>query len=82
MQPTDSGIVVLSSLQGNAATEAAALDEALSANAEGQTTLHANNEANATIEPKLEAEGYTADDVVAIKSAADGTVMVYIDDRA
>lgn len=75
-------IVLLSSLQGNAETEAAALDEALSANAEAMTTLHSNIEANAAIKAKLEAEGHSADDVVAVKSNADGTVTVYVDDRA
>ena len=75
-------IVLLSSLQGNAATEAAALDEALSANAEGNTTLHANIDGNATIKAKLEAEGYASSDVVAVKSNADGSVILYVDDRA
>ena len=75
-------VVLLSALQGNAATEAAALDEALTANAEKMTTLHTNIEANAAIKAKLEAEGHTADDVVAVKSNADGSLIVYVDDRA
>ena len=75
-------IVLLSSLQGNAATEAAALDEALTANAAGQTTLHTNIDGNAAIKAKLEAEGYASSDVVAVKSNADGSVIVYVDDRA
>ena len=75
-------IVLLSSLQGNAATEAAALDEALTANADAVTKLHSNIAANAAIKAKLEADGHTADDVVAVKSNADGSVIVYVDDRA
>ncbi len=75
-------IVLLSSLQGNAATEAAALDEAISANADGMTTLHTNIDGNATIKAKLEAEGYASSDVVAVKSNADGSLIVYVDDRA
>ena len=75
-------IVLLSSLQGDAATEAAALDEALSANADGMTTLHTNIDGNATIKAKLEAEGHATSDVVAVKSNADGSVIVYVDDRA
>jgi hypothetical protein len=75
-------IVLLSSLQGNAATEAAALDEALTANAAGQTTLHTNIDGNAAIKAKLEAEGYASSDVVAVKSNADGSLIVYVDDRA
>lgn len=75
-------IVLLSSLQGDAATEAAALDEALTANADGMTTLHANIDGNAAIKAKLEAEGHAAADVVAVKSNADGSVVVYVDDRS
>ena len=75
-------IVLLSSLEGDAATEAAALDAALSANADATTTLHSNVEANAAIKAKLEAEGYTSDDVVAVTSSAEGNVSVYVDDRA
>jgi hypothetical protein len=78
----DITIVLLSSLQGDAATEAAALDEALTANAEGQTTLHTNIDGNAAIKAKLEAEGHATSDVVAVKSNADGSVIVYVDDRA
>lgn len=75
-------IVLLSALEGDAATEAAALDAALSASADAMTTLHSNIEANAVIKAKLEAEGYTSDDVVAVASSADGVVTVYVDDRA
>lgn len=75
-------IVLLSSLQGDAATEAAALDEALTADADGQTTLHTNIDGNAAIKAKLEAEGYASSDVVAVKSNADGSIIVYVDDRA
>lgn len=75
-------IVLLSSLQGDAATESAALDEALSADAEGHTRLHTNIDGNATIKAKLEAEGYASSDVVAVKSNADGSIVVYVDDRA
>lgn len=75
-------IVLLSSLQGDAATEGSALDAALAADAEGQTTLHSNIDGNATIKAKLEAQGYASSDVVAVKSNADGSVIVYVDDRA
>jgi hypothetical protein len=75
-------IVLLSSLQGDAATEAAALDEALTANADGMTTLHTIIDGNAAIKAKLEAEGHASSDVVAVKSNADGSIIVYVDDRA
>jgi hypothetical protein len=71
-------IVLLSSISG----EVGAFDEAFAANADGNTTLHGNISGNAAISAKLEAEGYTADDVVAVKSNADGSVLVYVDDRS
>lgn len=71
-------VVLLSSLSG----EAAAFDEAFKANAEANTTLHGNISGNAAIKAKLEAEGHTADDVVAVKANADGSVTVYVDDRS
>jgi len=71
-------IVLLSSLTG----EAGAFDEAFAANADGNSTLHGNISGNAAISAKLEAEGYTTDDVVAVKSNADGSVVVYVDDRS
>lgn len=75
-------IVLLSELQGNAAAEASALDNALNSNADAVTKLHTNVEANAVIKAKVEAGGYTVDDVVAVKTAADGSLIVYVDDRA
>jgi hypothetical protein len=74
--------VLLSSLEGDAAAGGTALDEALSANAEGNTTLHTNIDGNAAIKAKLEAEGYASSDVVSVKSNADGSVTLYVDDRA
>ena len=81
-EETQVTIVLLSSLEGDAAAGGTALDEALSANAEGMTTLHTNIDGNATIKAKLEAEGYASSDVVAVKSNADGSVVLYVDDRA
>lgn len=73
-------IVLLSSLDSGA--EASSFDDALKADAEGQAKLHANIEANAAIKAKLEAEGHSVDDVVAVQSNADGSIVVYVDDRA
>ncbi|QDZ11157.1 hypothetical protein [Devosia ginsengisoli] len=81
-EETQVTIVLLSSLEGDAAAGGTALDEALSANAEGMTTLQANIDGNATIKAKLEAEGHMPSDVVAVKTNADGSVTVYVDDRA
>lgn len=71
-------IVLLSSLEG----DATAFDEAFAANTEGTTALHTNVSGNTAITAKLKAEGYMADDVVAVKSNADGSVIVYVDDRS
>lgn len=81
-EDTDITVIALSSLQGDAATESAALDTALSADAEAHAALHDQVEANAAIKAKLEADGYAVDDVISIKSKADGSIIVYVDDRA
>lgn len=80
-EDTDITIVTISSLQGNAETEAAALDNELTANAEAQAGLHTRISDNAAIMAELEAEGFAAEDVVSIKTKADGSVIVYVDDR-
>ena len=81
-EETDISIVLLSSLQGNAETESAALDEALTASADAQAGLHARISDNAAITAELEAEGYAVEDVVSLKTKADGALIVYVDDRA
>ena len=75
-------IVLVSTLTGDAATEGAALDAAVAAQAEALTTLRADATANAVINAKLTAEGYTADDIVAIRTDASGNTLVYVDDRS
>lgn len=79
---SDVTIVLVSSLDGDAAVESAGLDEALSAHADAQSSLHANIDGHAVIKAKLEAEGFATSDVVAVKTKADGSVLVYVDDRA
>lgn len=74
-------IVLLSSLQGDAATESAALDAELTTNADAQAGLHSRIEGNTAITAKLEAEGHAVEDVVSVKTKADGSVIVYVDDR-
>lgn len=81
-EETDITIVLLSSLQGEAETSGAALDNELAANADAQADLSASISENAAIMAKLEAEGYAAEDVVTLKTKADGSVIVYVDDRA
>jgi hypothetical protein len=73
-------IVLLSSLKGEAATESAGLDAAIEANADAHAKLQQDAWANTAIKAKLEAGGYTSDDVVAVKTTADGSLLVYVDD--
>ena len=72
--------VTVSSLKANG--DAAALDNALDKNAEAHAKLTADVTANATLSTKLTDAGYTAEQVVAIVAAADGSLTVYVDDRA
>lgn len=70
--------VTLSSLQG----DPAALDAELGAKAEQMASLKTSIEGNAVLKAKIEAGGYTLDDVLAVETSADGAFWVYIDDRA
>lgn len=72
--------VLLSELKGEAAENANALDEALSANSSNVTSVRAALSANANIVAQIEAAGYTVDDVVGVSTAADGGLTLVIDD--
>lgn len=76
---SDSNITIrtLSSLQGEGAENAQALDNFLDDAA--LADLRADVAANAAIMAQLGA--FTPDDVVAVTTAADGSVIVYVDDR-
>jgi hypothetical protein len=73
-------IVAVSKIQGGG--DLKALDNALSKNADAMSTLRASVSANAALKAKLDAEKISVDDVVAVTTAADGMVTVYVDDRA
>ena len=75
-EKTSVGIVLMSSLQGAASGDAQALD------AEALETLHASVEENAAIKAKLDAEGIAVSDVIAVANNVDGSIIVYVDDRA
>jgi hypothetical protein len=75
-------IVLISKLKANASADAKALDNALSKNASSLTKIRADAAANAAIKAKLEANKLSADKVVAVATAADGSITVYVDDRA
>ena len=46
------------------------------------TALRTDVTANLVIAGKLEAEGYTVDDVIAVRTDASGSTLVYVDDRS
>jgi hypothetical protein len=76
----DITVVNVSSLKATGDTKA--LDNALDKNKESLTTLHASITSNAALKAKLEAQSVSIDSVVAVTTAADGKVTVFVDDRA
>lgn len=77
---TDTSIVLMSDLKGEAAENATALENALSKQEENISDLRASIEANAALTEKLEAEGYSVDQVVAVNSTTSGEVTLVVDD--
>jgi len=78
---TDTTIVLLSDLKGEAAENASALENALSKQDEYISELRVSIEANAALKEMLEAEGYSVDQVVAVNSTTSGEVTLVIDDN-
>jgi hypothetical protein len=77
---TTVNFVTVSSLKSTGETNA--LDNALDKNKDAIAKLRTDIGANAALSAKLTASSYTADQVVAVVTEADGSVTVYIDDRA
>lgn len=75
-------IMALSGLKGEAAGNAQALDNALADNSATVDDLQAKVDANTDLAAKIEEEGYSTEDVVAIYTKADGSYEVLIDDRS
>ncbi|WMT92637.1 hypothetical protein [Pelagibacterium sp. H642] len=73
-------IITLSEIKGNAAENASALDEAVSAQSASLADLTAAIEANADVSAALEAEGYTTDQIVAVTSSGEGSLTIVVDD--
>lgn len=78
---SDATIVVMSDLKGNAAENASALENALSKQDENISELRSSIEANTALREKLEAEGYSVDQVVAVNSTTSGEVTLVVDDN-
>jgi hypothetical protein len=77
---TTVNFVTVSSLKTTGQTNA--LDNALDKNKDAITKLQTDVGAHTVLSAKLTAANYTADQVVAVVTEADGSVTVYIDDRA
>lgn len=73
-------IITLSEIKGNAAENASALDEAVSAQSDSLADLTAAFEANTDVSAALEAEGYTTDQIVAVTSSGEGSLIIVVDD--
>lgn len=73
-------VVTVSSL--GASADSKALDNALEKNKAAVDQLRVDVGANAVLTAKLTTAGYAADDIVAVVTEADGSVTVYVDDRA
>ena len=73
-------VVTVSSLKASGNTNA--LDNALDKNKTAVDKLRVDAGANVALTAKLTAAGYAATDVVAVVTEADGSVTVYVDDRA
>lgn len=75
-------IVTLSELKGQGAENSAALDQALKKDEEAAASARTAIQANAELTAALEAENFTADDVVAVKADGTSHVTLIVDDAA
>ena len=73
-------IVEVSSLEGSADASTSAVTDATASNGDRIAALQAAVGANAAIQAKLTAAGHDTDDVVAVKTDADGAIWVYVDE--
>lgn len=78
----DADITVVNVSTLKAEGDTTALDNALDKNADARATLHADINANADLKAKLEGMSVDIDSIVAVTTAADGQLTVYVDDRA
>lgn len=79
---TDIEIVAISTLGDDGEFTADAYTEAHAEHEGDISTLQANVEENADLVAALDTDGYSAQDVVAVWSQADGTLTVFVDDGA
>jgi len=75
-------IVPVSSIEGGANADATALATAEASGSDRLSQVRAAVHANATIEAKLTAAGYTDADVLDVESNGSGAVWVYVKDKS
>ncbi|THF77603.1 MAG: hypothetical protein E8G75_08440, partial [Sulfitobacter sp. SK025] len=73
--------VLVSDLKKNAGNEAKSLDNALEAQKDSVTKMRSAIDANPDLKSKVEDEGYTVDDIVAVRSGTNGELTLVVDDR-
>src|SRR5690606_23785296 len=76
---TDIRVVTLSSLAANDGGDASVLSDSRAAFEADISALQGNISANADVVAALEAQGYTAEDVVAVSTHGSGTVVLFVD---
>lgn len=74
--------VRLSELDADPDTATPTLDSVLEGNAEAIDRLQADVEASSALTAEIEEQDFSIEDVIAIDAATDGTLDVYVDDRA
>ncbi|WP_029040666.1 hypothetical protein [Cucumibacter marinus] len=74
--------VRLSELKADPDTATPTLDSVLEGNAEAIDRLQADVEASSALRAEIEEQDFSIEDVIAIDAATDGTLDVYVDDRA
>jgi hypothetical protein len=78
----DLDFVLMSELEGDAASHAEALNDTMQSRSEVIGEVQADFEANAWLMAELDDEGFTLDQVVWVEEEANGDLDVFIDDRA
>lgn len=78
----DLDFVLMSELEGNAASHAEALNDTMQSRSEVIGEVQADFQTNAWLMAELDDEGFTLDQVVWVEEEANGDLDVFIDDRA
>ena len=74
-------VVTVSELKASKQGTTTALDDALDAQAEAVDDMRASVDANADLSAELEAEGFTSEEVVAVRGNGMGGLTLIVDDR-